>query len=1021
MKKTKINNLSILKWVIFGVISFVIITYVVSAGLINVLMNFNGHNLITYKTSNNRNINITTKSYDLNATNISKNTSNTSKASNISISIIVNETGLPTVYPWRYQNLSGDSMSWCLHYNNNISCANVNAIMQLSLSDLKYLINQSISIYPSNNNGINYYCYIMYKVKNIIKYNNYHYTVNYSIENSNCSFIKLNEIGLPNGTNWDVNFQRAIRENSTTTNYYDIEFNLKNYSNLIPLPTPWNYTYYPFNPVISYFNNTKVITVNYASLNNSLNNFYISNVQEYNFDNPYTLNFKFVINDNVSTKIYLNGFPNSSGLKELYINGTSYSTNNNYITLSTKKGEEKISISGASLSLNGQYCYKAIESSLKFNAGGAYNLSFEPTNCLEMTFNFNGLPKSGSYLASKFTFYFEGSKIEVNTSEIRFVYYVPYNYSFKVYPFYYDGCTYEPNISTGVVDYGGTENINFTNSCLNNTTNTTKNVTTTFIESGLPTGYSWDVVYNNVNKSSKSNVIKFYTTNGSFSYHIDPVFNMSSISNCTRGYEPSPTSGTIKAGKELNISFYANKTECITTFIGYNVPQGYNWSVEYNGSVIATAYDYPVKIAMPSGNFTIRALVGGLNCNSTISGRAGSVYNISLWKCITTIEETGLPARINWNVTYDSITKSTNKSIINFSTNLGFYSYLLPSIQNLSYNPIIGSMMLGAGPTALLYNPSNRDIYVTYYDGNVVAVISKSNSISKLITVGNSPDALLYDPSNKEVYVANYGSNTVSEINSSSNSVIATINVGIGSAPDALAYYPIGNDVYVADAGYDEVSIINSSNVVIKNISVGKFPDSITYNTANNGMYLTDWNAYNDVVTIINTSNYDTKELTVKLYPQDGSNGILYNPFNKETYVISPKTGQIIIINLSNSVVSNINVCSGVDSLMYNPNNKNVYVTCQNGSYSYIQVISSATNTVIGKVAVGDDPDAISYDPLNNYTYVAYLDYYDTYCGNYFYCGGLNILKPKLGIFAPNISSGSIQAGSKIDILFSSN
>ena len=445
---------------------------------------------------------------------------------------------------------------------------------------------------------------------------------------------------------------------------------------------------------------------------------------------------------------------------------------------------------------------------------------------------------------------------------------------------------------------------------------------------------------------------------------------------------------------------------------------------------------------MPSGNFTIRALVGGLNCNSTISGRAGSVYNISLWKCITTIEETGLPARINWNVTYDSITKSTNKSIINFSTNLGFYSYLLPSIQNLSYNPIITMMSLGPGPRgSLIYNPSNGDIYVissgVYNDNflpnytyvtntqNVVIAISTSNSTVKLITVGNDPDALLYDPSNKDVYVANYDTNTVSEINSSSNSVIATISTGRGSAPDALAYCPVNKSIYVVDAGYDEVSIINSSNAVVKNISVGEFPDAIAYNKENKDMYVANGYDYNDVVTVINTSNYETKELIVKLFPQDGSNGILYNPFNKETYVMSPKTSQIIIMNSSNSVISNINeVCSDIDSLMYNPNNKDIYIACQNG---HIQVINSATNTVIGSIAINNSLEGMGYDPYNNYTYIAYFNHNDLHCYNfdcyeYFYYGGIDLLKPKLGIFALNISSsGSIQAGSKINISFSSN
>ena len=76
------------------------------------------------------------------------------------------------------------------------------------------------------------------------------------------------------------------------------------------------------------------------------------------------------------------------------------------------------------------------------------------------------------------------------------------------------------------------------------------------------------------------------------------------------------------------------------------------------------------------------------------------------------------------------------------------------------------------------------------------------------------------------VYVVNEDGDTVSVINPASNTVIATIPVGIN--PIGVAVSPTGpeaGDIYVANGASDTVSVINpATNAVTSTINVGTEP-----------------------------------------------------------------------------------------------------------------------------------------------------------------------------------------------------
>jgi YVTN family beta-propeller protein len=74
--------------------------------------------------------------------------------------------------------------------------------------------------------------------------------------------------------------------------------------------------------------------------------------------------------------------------------------------------------------------------------------------------------------------------------------------------------------------------------------------------------------------------------------------------------------------------------------------------------------------------------------------------------------------------------------------------------------------------------------------------------------------------------------------------------ITVGDHPDGIAVTPNGSYVYVANAYDDTVSVIQTSdNTVVDTITVGDHPDGIAVTP--NGSYVYVANAYDDTVSVI--------------------------------------------------------------------------------------------------------------------------------------------------------------------------
>jgi YVTN family beta-propeller protein len=117
--------------------------------------------------------------------------------------------------------------------------------------------------------------------------------------------------------------------------------------------------------------------------------------------------------------------------------------------------------------------------------------------------------------------------------------------------------------------------------------------------------------------------------------------------------------------------------------------------------------------------------------------------------------------------------------------------------------------------------------------------------------VGSLPQGIAITPNGLYVYVTN-NDKTVSVINTTSNAVIATVNLASVSDPNFVAITPNGLYTYVA--GYEGIAVIETTNnTVLTTIGVGNPPSGITINP--DGLYAYVANSRNNSISVINTTS----------------------------------------------------------------------------------------------------------------------------------------------------------------------
>jgi YVTN family beta-propeller protein len=250
--------------------------------------------------------------------------------------------------------------------------------------------------------------------------------------------------------------------------------------------------------------------------------------------------------------------------------------------------------------------------------------------------------------------------------------------------------------------------------------------------------------------------------------------------------------------------------------------------------------------------------------------------------------------------------------------------------------------------------------YVANANSNSVSVIdSATNTLVATIPVGIFPDGIAITPDGAFAYVTNGNSHNVSVIATATNTVVDTIAVGdepsrVAITPDgAFAWVTVSNAVWVIEV---------ATNTVVGGI-LSNSPWDIIFTPDGKFAYVTNSNSSS--IAVISTATYDV--VTTISVPIDRSQATLaITPDGKYLYV----TGGVVIDIATNTVVTTIFDPVGFTQrgIAVTPNGAFVWTTGDSGN---IEVISTATNTGTSLIPLAGNLEALAFTPDGKFAYVA--------------------------------------------------
>jgi YVTN family beta-propeller protein len=292
--------------------------------------------------------------------------------------------------------------------------------------------------------------------------------------------------------------------------------------------------------------------------------------------------------------------------------------------------------------------------------------------------------------------------------------------------------------------------------------------------------------------------------------------------------------------------------------------------------------------------------------------------------------------------------------------------------------------------------------YVANSGSNFISVIdTATNTVSVTIEEQCSfgrcdPDGLALTPNGHFLFVTNGGTddhqgNTVSVIDTATNTVVATIAVGVGPALPAIT--PDGRFAYIPNQGFSEhgqpgltVSVIDTakalsdaSSAVIQTMQFDSTPLTVAFSPDSRFAYISTFTATTGAVTVLDTAT-NTVQSTVS-----GDGGFLaITPHGDFLYgamdvVVVTDTAKALS-DPTHAVIDTITVGTFPFDAAVSPDGHFVYVVnCGQGCFdgavsgSGISIINTTSNTIASTVPLSpqNDPVSLAITPDGRFAYVA--------------------------------------------------
>jgi hypothetical protein len=266
--------------------------------------------------------------------------------------------------------------------------------------------------------------------------------------------------------------------------------------------------------------------------------------------------------------------------------------------------------------------------------------------------------------------------------------------------------------------------------------------TVSFKETGLTTGTSWDVIFNNLNQTSTTAYDNFtYQINGTYAYTVS-----------SKNYTASLASGTLTVnGKPAyeNVTFTPQKT-----YSYLFAPSGLTVNSTYTVTMVSASRVYASPLTKEQQDANVTGLINGTYTLSVTASPPPGIarkYSAVIWngspstlavagkqstpQALTferdyqvAVTESGLPSGTSWSLTFNSVVQTSASSTMYLNALNGSFGYSVGAVSGFLPNPGSGTLTV-AGENATLgvaFSQSGITYSITFTEHGLPASTSWS-------------------------------------------------------------------------------------------------------------------------------------------------------------------------------------------------------------------------------------------------------------------------------------------------------
>ncbi len=288
------------------------------------------------------------------------------------------------------------------------------------------------------------------------------------------------------------------------------------------------------------------------------------------------------------------------------------------------------------------------------------------------------------------------------------------------------------------------------------------------------------------------------------------------------------------------------------------------------------------------------------------------------------------------------------------------------------------SLVLLAVSATLSVAASTKIYVVNNNDNTVYAIDAATHNIIETIPVGASPTGIAYNPSNKKAYVVNRGDNTVSVIDTVNNLVTGTVNVNpypwyvavdpgehkidlnkwIKQLPVHVAYVtsPVGNGIDIIVTTFDGLLSLPMGSIKT-DVPPGIGAFNIAIDTNDQMAYIV--NCHNSTLSILDLKQKQEVAKVENLEKADGFVGVAVDTVLDKVYAVSDGIDIMPVVDVrTGSVRSKIRVGKSPFNVTVDSSLHKAYVA--NRGSNTVSVVDTTNDIVEKTISVGNGPVAVA-------------------------------------------------------------